>query len=337
MDTVINSQSGETEPKNSKPINDLEAGINKEVNIRVNIGKTFVKKVEKKCFSLIFLLKIMGLEPIFYFDPFPNFRNKKHFKIKKILNHFYTFLIFLLLSYQPVLETYLAFHNNISTFFPTTLFFYIIPIHYYIAIFYFRSQRKKRIYESRNMEFLDNEKGLAKCMPKEDTLIKSVSIISSVAIIEECITIFLITDPGIYSFMSNWFYNLSKILIFLSIVPGKLVLVINSHIFLFSFLQQLHKLQELEKKLKVKKWKQDNKSSVATLCYEIIDIRYTLTRLIKKTEFMYISTTIIGGVSIGLMIEKKRLELWKFYMCFNIFYNANCFFDGYSFHWKWKS
>ena len=35
----------------------------------------------KKC-SLLMLLKIMGLEPLFNFVPFPNFKNKKYHKCK---------------------------------------------------------------------------------------------------------------------------------------------------------------------------------------------------------------------------------------------------------------
>ena len=265
--------------------------------------------INMKCVSLLFLLKLLGLEPLFNFDPFPNFRNKKCYTCKVVINWAYPIFILLLLMYQPVLETVLSIQEEISTNIPNTLFYYITPIHYYIAFRYFHSQRKKRIYESRNMDFLDNGKGILKCMPREDTLIKSVSVISLIVIIEAVLTLFLLTDPEIYDKIPEWFHIFSKILITVSIIPGRLVLVINTHVFFFSFLQQLRKLQDLEKKLKVREWKENKKSSVAILCYEIVDIRYTISRLISKTEYMYISTTVLGGISVGLILE---FNIWDY-------------------------
>ena len=67
-----------------------------------------------KCLSLLFLLKILGLEPLFNFDPFPNFRDNKHYKLKVFTNLFYTILIMLLLLYQPLLETILTIKYSIT-------------------------------------------------------------------------------------------------------------------------------------------------------------------------------------------------------------------------------
>jgi hypothetical protein len=255
------------------------------------------------CLSLLFLLKFLGLEPLFNFDPFPNFIDKKFYKIKILLNWSYSLIIFLILLYKPLLETILIFKSKIYNDVPNTLFYYIIPIHYYNAFLYFRSQRKKRIYESKNMEFLENDFGIAKCMPRENTLVKSVSTMSIISIIEAFLTFFLTDDLDMYNNISKKIYIFSKIIIGLSFIPGRIILVINSHVFFFSFLQQLEKIQNLKKKLKVRDWVENKKSSVAILCYEIIDIRYTLTRLIQKTERLYLSTTLIGGVSIGLILE----------------------------------
>ena len=67
-------------------LKDLELGIKtsieKDVENGINMGVKIGKETKKKCFSLLFLLKIMGLEPIFVFDPFPNFRDKRHYKLK---------------------------------------------------------------------------------------------------------------------------------------------------------------------------------------------------------------------------------------------------------------
>ena len=257
------------------------------------------------CLSLLFLLKFLGLEPLFNFDPFPNFRNKKYYRCKFLLNWSYSLFIFIILLYKPLLETVLTFNIKIYDTFPSTLFYYIVPINYYNSFLYFRSQRKKRIYESKNMEFLENNSGIAKCMPRENTLVKSISIISIISILEAFITLFAHDSPEIYSNLSNNLYILNKIIIALSFIPGRIILVINSHVFFFSFLQQLQKIQNLKKKLNIRDWRENKKSSVAILCYEIIDIRYTIRRLIQKTERLYVSNTLVGGISIGLILEFK--------------------------------
>ena len=161
---------------------------------------------KKNSFSLFFLLKFMGLEPIFNFDSFPNFKNKKYYMCKIFTNWSYTFFIMLLLMFQPIFETILLFEYKILTNLPNTLFLYIIPIQYYISILYFRSQRKKRIYESGNMKFLHDSTGIGKCLPEENTLIKSVLIISIFIIIESIITLFLIPDAEIYVKLSSVIY-----------------------------------------------------------------------------------------------------------------------------------
>ena len=81
----------------------------------------------------------------------------------------YTCIIILLLIYQPLLETILSIHYVEFSNIPITLFYYIVPIHYLISLQYFGCQRKKRIYESLNMEFLEKKKTklLIVCHQKE--------------------------------------------------------------------------------------------------------------------------------------------------------------------------
>ena len=258
------------------------------------------------CFSLIFLLKLLGLEPFFSFDTFPNYKEKKYYIVKNVAQYSYSFFIFLLLLYQPISETILTYfyHEIINV--PNVLFSYIIPINYYIAYTYFQHQRVKRIYESKNVDFLDTGKGIAKCMPREKTLIKSVLCISLITVVESYITLIVLGEPYIYNYLSPMWKWLCNSIVMLSFIPGRIVLVINSHVFFFSFLQQLQKIQELKDKLNTRDLNENKKSSVAILCYEIIDIRYTLERLIHKTEFMYISTTVLGGISTGLILEIKK-------------------------------
>lgn len=259
--------------------------------------------------SFTLILKCMGLEPIINIDPF-FYDSDEYYYYKVIFNWLYSIFIFLLISFQPILETVLAIQKKNAIYLSNTLFYYIIPIHYWISLFYFKNQRKKRVYESKNMKFLNSERGIGKCMPREETLIKSITIISLITIVDSILILFLFESPVLYNELSYSMNIISKILIVIGIIPGRSVLVINSHVFFFSFLQQLQKLKSLENNLRSKDWKKNNKTSVANLCYDIIDSRYTIKRLIEKTEGMYISTTIIGGISVGLVLE---MGLWNYY------------------------
>ena len=138
-------------------------------------------------------LKCMGLESIFTFDPFPNYRNKEYYLLKNTFNYLYTYVIILLLFYQPCLETLLSVHFLEFRNFPTTLFYYIVPIHYLISLNYFNSQRKKRIYESTDMSFLTNKNEISKCMPEEIILLRTILLISGL-IIEWSIFLYLYMD-----------------------------------------------------------------------------------------------------------------------------------------------
>jgi hypothetical protein len=40
--------------------------------------------------------------------------------------------------------------------------------------------------------------------------------------------------------------------------------------------------------------------SIDSLSYEIFDVRYTLSRMIRKLEYMYIFTTIFGSLGVGI-------------------------------------
>ena len=257
------------------------------------------------------LLKFMGLEPFFSFDPFPNYRNKKYKIIKNIFNYLYTFIIILLLIYQPLLETILSIKfthfNNV----PITLFYYIVPIHYLISLQYFNCQRKKRIYESSNMDFLEKQNKIAYCMPEERTLLRSI-LMASLLIIQWSITLYIYMDkPDIYDYIPDKYKYWNDVIIITSILPGRTILVLNSHIFFFSFLQQLYKMKKVEKNLKKREWVYNEKKSMSILCYEIIDIRYTLSRLIQKIEYMYSSVTVIGGIVVGILIEYGYWDMYN--------------------------
>jgi len=260
----------------------------------------------------------MGLQSVFEFKPFPNYRDKNSRKIKKVFNNLYTYIIILLLFYQPCLETILSAHYLDFTNIPLTLFYYIVPIHYLISLNYFNSQRNKRIYESSNKDFEEIENRIIYCLPEEKVLFRSI-LLASFLIIQWSIILYIYMDkPSVYLFIPKKYKILNDILIITSMFPARTILVLNSHIFFFSFLQQLYKMKKLEKKLQKRKWVHDKKKSMSILCYEIIDIRYTLSRLINKLEYMYSSITVIGGIVVGIMIEYGYWDIINI-TCLSIF------------------
>ena len=256
-------------------------------------------------------LKFMGLEPFFSFDPFPNYRNKKYRIIKNIFNNVYTSIIILLLIYQPLLETILSIHYVEFSNIPITLFYYIVPIHYLISLQYFGCQRQKRLYESSNMDFLKKKNNMKYCLPSEKVLLRSI-LMASLLIIKWSIILYVYMDkPIIYNHLPDKYKLWNDVIIITSIFPGRTILVLNSHIFFFSFLQQLYKMKKVEKNLKKREWVYNEKKSMSILCYEIIDIRYTLSRLIQKIEYMYSSVTVIGGIVVGILIEYGYWDLYN--------------------------
>jgi len=161
------------------------------------------------------------------------------------------------------------------------------------------------------MSFLTNKNEISKCMPEEIILLRTILLISGL-IIEWSIFLYLYMDKQyVYYYIPDKYKTINDFLIILSLIPGRTILVLNAHIFFFSFLQQLYKMKNLETNIKKREWIYNNKRSISLLCYEIIDIRYTLSRLIKKIEYMYSSVTIIGGIVIGIVIEYSFWDIYN--------------------------
>lgn len=247
--------------------------------------------------NLNIFLKFLGFEPLCK---------------NKVYNVLYYLFIFTVLTYYPVLlfVTYLS--ERESIFLSRSLLNFIQQTQFIIGFFYFRNQRTKRLYESKNLDFLDeSQDGVWKYLPKEKQLLKLVFTISIIFIIES-ITVFFIAVEETETYYKNYSIGiqiLNYILIPLSIIYGRFILTLNTHIFFFSFLQQIKKMQNLRKKLLQKEWKEGRNISVASLCYDIIDMKYTLKRMIKKLQNMYSYTTLLGAISIGIIIASKK---WDF-------------------------
>lgn len=248
-------------------------------------------------------LKFLGFEPIF----------EKDVKVwQMITNWIYPFSIWLLLWYHPILVTVICFKKDRLNILPGALFLFIQPIQYHIAFWYFRSQKQKRLYESTNLEFLRNDEkdNMSRYLPTESMLLKMI-ITSSFLFVLLSLVIFILIVFDTDSYYRDIPFGvqiLGYIIIPLSLIYGKTVLTLNTFIFVFSFFQQIHKMKELSEKLNKKRWTEGHNLSVATLCYEIFDIRYTLSRMINKLGDMYTYTTILGSTAVGLVLSSGGLN-----------------------------
>lgn len=258
-------------------------------------------------FSLVTFLRWLGLEPIFDLKQETDIRNKR---AKVVANWLYPLFIWIVLWYHPILITIVAFTNNHPTILPRACFSFIPPIQYYVSFWYFRSQRTKRIYESKDYDFLDNKEGKGKYFPEENTLLKLVISVAIIFMIEAFAIFFLTIEEAdsYYNELNKVVQGIGYFMIPLSIVYGKFVLTLSIHVFVFSFFQQIQKMRRLREKLEKRSWKEGQQIAVATLCYEICDIRYTLSRMISKLEDMYTYTTVLGSVGIGLLLTIGDLD-----------------------------
>lgn len=252
-------------------------------------------------------LIFLGLEPVFFLDPDPYFRKQddRYWIMKMIFNWMYPLLIWCILWFRPVLLFLSARHLKRTDIIPDSIFNIIQPVQYYIAFWYFRGQHTKRIYESKTENKNVPEEERWKCLPGEETLVKLVMSVSMLIVLVTGINfiIYQIMDQDHFVYnLPNWMIISNFIFGPLSILYGRFIVVLNTAVFFFSFFQQMQKMQFLRRKLQKRYWHSMNQSSVATLCYEILDIRYTLSRMIDKLEYMYITTTIVGGIAIGVAI-----------------------------------
>lgn len=255
---------------------------------------------DKKCSDVVTvpdLLKFLGLEPVF----------DDNTCSKNFVNCGYTSMIFLFLLYHPVILMYISIDQKKPIYLSKSFFTFIQPVQYCVAYMYFRSQRTKRLYESTNLVFLENPDGIWKYLPEEKKLLKFILTLGVFLVVEAVVTFGInINDKdSCYKEYSESIDVLSYIIIPLSFLYGRLVLTLNTHVFFFSFLQQIQKMSSLRDKLSKKRWTEGKNLSVAILCYEIFDIRYTLSRMIRKLEDMYTYSTILGAVGFGLMISER--------------------------------
>ena len=213
----------------------------------------------------------------------------------------YKFLIFLILSFTPSLYLYDVIMNNNKDIIPTISFTIMQPILYIIIQDVFSTNYFLKIYhESHNPKY----KKIHYCLPNEKKIVISVITISSISAIASFI-FYLITEKAfIYDELNNIGDVLVTIMYFLNWIYGRLILSLSLNIFFYVFIKQLKDLKYTYYKIDP-----DNVENmigsmpVADLLHDIIWVRHNFNTAIRMLEYVYITATICGSISIAYIID----------------------------------
>jgi hypothetical protein len=251
--------------------------------------------------SYSIFLKFLGLEPL-------KTSRRSGEKGKKFFVVAYPFFVFGLLCYHPLILFLNSLEEN-RLFMLSRFFFLLIdPIQYYVSYFYFYDKRRK--LESKNIVERSTD-GYFNDVPKEKTLFRAICVFSLIFIIISLVALGLNiqeSDSNNYLFLPEGFQLLNYFIVSVSFVYSKCIITLNMHIFVFSFLEKIDHTRKIRIKLVNFSRKNGESASMASLCYEIFDIKYSLSKLIKKLENIYIYSTILGSVGLGFMISSGESD-----------------------------
>jgi hypothetical protein len=213
----------------------------------------------------------------------------------------YKFLIFLILSFTPSLYLYDVIINNNKDIIPTISFTIMQPFLYIIIHDVFSTNYFLKIYhESHNPKY----KKIHYCLPNEKKIVISVITISTISAIVSFI-FYLITEKAfIYDELNNTGDVLITIMYFLNWIYGRLILSLSLNIFFYVFVKQLKDLKYTYYKIDP-----DNIENmigsmpVADLLHDIIWVRHNFNTAIRMLEYVYITATICGSISIAYIID----------------------------------
>ena len=214
---------------------------------------------------------------------------------------FYKCFIFLVLLFTPSLYIYDIVVNNNKDIIPTISFTIMQPIMYIIIHDVFSTNYFLNIYhESHNPKY----KKIHYCLPNEKKIVISVITISIISSIVSFI-FYLITEKAfIYKELDNLGDVFITILYILNWIYGRLILSLSFNIFFYVFIKQLKDLKYTYYKIDP-----DNIENmigsmpVADLLHDIIWVRHNFNTAIRMLEYVYITATICGSISIAYIID----------------------------------
>lgn len=220
----------------------------------------------------------------------------------------YSMFIMFVLVFHPIILLVSAISHQRTDVLSRFFFVLAQPVQYAIAMRYFSSQKSRRLYESTNLDFLST-KDFWRFLPSENTLLWTIFIMGIFFVVESvCVFATTSTMPGSDILEFNpAVQGVIWAIVPLSIMYGRPILLLNTHVFIFSFLQQVYKMDTLYQSIS-ERINNNQKMSVSSVCFEIGDIRHTVSRMIDKLGDVYSFTTLFGAISVGLMLTWSEVD-----------------------------
>ena len=250
---------------------------------------------------IIILLKLIGINM--------NNSNIKDNDTRLIkLNYSVNFTILSILSSIPIYFTYLSIQKRNNELLSTIIIMLIPFINYIVLLNYFRKSYFFKIYTDiiYNSEYTKYK--LDKFIFQISISLTSITMIISYIFIsinyKTVLTINNIENKSIqilyiiYSVIYNFY--------------SRFIFFFNTIIFFVVFYKHYIDLYNQVKNIKlIKSWSNDKyKTSISVISYNLLFIRNEINKSIKLLEYIYISSTVLGSIVIGIIIENKILNIF---------------------------
>jgi hypothetical protein len=224
------------------------------------------------------------------------------------LNLYTCFFIFTFITCQPLYFLYESYCNSDTVMLSVATFMLIPVMNYIILLNYFRKPYFFKLYT----DIVYNE------------VYHKYSLDRIIFIISIGMTILSLIITYTYEILG---YNTVKLVgystnmtstIFLYIYGfiynfySRFIFFFNTIIFFVVFYKHYIDLNSEGKRIKEQKsWNVDKyKTGISIICYNLLFIRSEINKSISLLEYLYISSTMLGAISIGIILEHKELNIF---------------------------
>lgn len=228
-------------------------------------------------------------------------------------NYIYSIFIFILITIQPIYLLYRYIKYNEINLLPSIFFMLIPGINMIVVLYYFKKPHFNYIYT----DIINKKRSKHKLINN---------------IMNEKLIIFLFIILLIFSFILNYvfidyksvylihyldshsnYYIPLYIFTFIINIYSKGISFLNLLIFLFVFLKHYIDIKEECDKIESDlTWDRDNnQTSLSIICFNILWIRNELDKSIYSLENIYISNTLLGALSIGIILNTRVIDLYS--------------------------
>tara|TARA_Y100000389_G_C17458976_1_gene520241 strand:+ start:2089 stop:3504 length:1416 start_codon:yes stop_codon:yes gene_type:complete len=251
---------------------------------------------------IIFLLNLIGVHM-----SNANIQDTKRTKLIE-LNPKINFLVFLIISSFPLYLIYYSIYNHTNEILSTIFIMLIPPINYIVLLNYFKRTYFFKIYT----DIIYNDDYTKY---KLDKIIFYISLTLTLStMILSCIFKILgykslILDNNI----SNIGFRISLILY--SIIYNfysRFIFFFNTIIFFVVFYKHYIDISKQIEDIKlIKSWSNDKyKSAISVISYNLLFIRNEIKKSIDLLEYIYISSTLLGCIAIGVILENNIMNIF---------------------------